>query len=383
MSQNILNRVKLLMEYDTSMTNTENEKKIQDAFVIEEQAWLASLKQLFTGTFDDFTKMFLKQGENFVDDAGRVITNFDELTAALQGKLLKAGAINKIRKGLLINGGTKLTPTLQSALVDDLLTKGGKNLLSKGGATKKEIAQAYVKTGYPQNVANEIAGKVLKLRKRYNITVSGTAPVTTGGGVIGNLKISEKIKRTIQEFKKTGDGWRKFKKYAIAIGIPVGIALLWWNSTTGENVQDEDAKKDTGGGGASGSGFRDCNQKDFLMKGCKSEKIKDLQTCIGFTGKDVDGIWGDDTQSRMVQLGLATGILVSDIEGICNAYNQIKTGSKADLESSREKLQNRQQNRTFSGEEPYADYDATSPSSSTPSTQPSGTNSTEGPTAEY
>jgi len=81
----------------------------------------------------------------------------------------------------------------------------------------------------------------------------------------------------------------------------------------------------------------------------------------------------------MVELGLATGILVSDIEGICNAYNQIKTGPKADLESSRQNLQSRQNVKYFSGEEPYADYD----SASTPSTQPSGTGSTEGPTADY
>ena len=59
--------------------------------------------------------------------------------------------------------------------------------------------------------------------------------------------------------------------------------------------------------------------------------------------------------------------------------NQIKTGPKADLEASRQNLQNRQNVKYFSGEEPYADYD----SASTPSTQPSGTSSTEGPTAEY
>ena len=30
--------------------------------------------------------------------------------------------------------------------------------------------------------------------------------------------------------------------------------------------------------------------------------IIDLQTCIGFTGRDVDGLWGDKTQARMVEL---------------------------------------------------------------------------------
>ena len=372
MSQEILNRVKLLMEYDTSMTNTENKNKIQDVSIIEEQAWVASLRQLFSGTFDDFTKMFLKQGELLVDDAGRAISNFDELTTALRGGLLKAGTINKIRKGLLIRGGTKLTPTLQTSLIDDLLAKGGKNLLSKGGATKKEITDAYMKMGYPQNVAKEIAGKVLNLRKRYNI-VAGVTRSTTS-----NVTVSQKVKKVAEDFFKRGEKWTTFKRYALRIGIPLAIAAVIWALVSGEEVSDPDVDK-TGGG--SGSTYRDCNSVDFLSQGCKSNKIKDLQTCIGLTGRDVDGIWGPKTQSRMVELGLATGILVSDIEGICNSYNQIKTGSNADLESSREKLQNRQQNRTFSGEEPYADYDAASTSS--PSTQPSGINSTEGLTAEY
>jgi len=372
MSQEILNRVKLLMEYDTSMTNTENKNKIQDVSIIEEQAWVASLRQLFSGTFDDFTKMFLKQGELLVDDAGRAISNFDELTTALRGGLLKAGTINKIRKGLLIRGGTKLTPTLQTSLIDDLLAKGGKNLLSKGGATKKEITDAYMKMGYPQNVAKEIAGKVLNLRRRYNI-VAGVTRSTTS-----NVTVSQKVKKVAEDFFKRGEKWTTFKRYALRIGIPLAIAAVIWALVSGEEVSDPDVDK-TGGG--SGSTYRDCNSVDFLSQGCKSNKIKDLQTCIGLTGRDVDGIWGPKTQSRMVELGLATGILVSDIEGICNSYNQIKTGSNADLESSREKLQNRQQNRTFSGEEPYADYDAASTSS--PSTQPSGINSTEGLTAEY
>ena len=188
----------------------------------------------------------------------------------------------------------------------------------------------------------------------------------------------------ITETRRGFKSWANWVKWGKRIGIGAGVLwlLFYFMSDDATPVPDDITPTPTPPSpNPESSNYRDCNSVEFLSQGCKSEKIKDLQTCIGLTGRDVDGLWGPKTQAKMVELGLATGILVSDIEGICNSYNQIKTGSNADLESSREKLQNRQQNRTFSGEEPYADYDAASTSS--PSTQPSGTNSTEGLTAEY
>jgi hypothetical protein len=244
-------------------------------------------------------------------------------------------------------------------------------VLQKGGVDKRALKTSYKNLGYPDDVADAIATRVLKLRKTKNIVTP--KPTTTT-----NVTVSQKVKKVAEDFFKRGEKWTTFKRYAIRIGIPLAIAAVIWGLVSGEEVSDPDVDN-TGGGSGSGGTYRNCNSVDFLSQGCKSEKIKQLQTCIGFTGKDVDGFWGDKTQARMVELGLATGILVSDIEGICNAYNQIKTGPKADLEASRQNLQNRQNVKYFSGEEPYADYD----SASTPSTQSSGVNSTEGPTAEY
>jgi len=231
-----------------------------------------------------------------------------------------------------------------------------------------------------------------------NASKTGSKNVRTAKGGTKNLKrpaLSEKqvleLDRAVTNGAKeqiiieTGRGfksWANWVKWGKRIGIGAGVLwLLWYFMSDDVTPVPDDITPTPPSPNPESSNFRDCNSVEFLSQGCKSEKIKDLQTCIGFTGRYVDGLWGPKTQARMVELGLATGILVSDIEGICNSYNQIKTGSNADLESSREKLQNRQQNRTFSGEEPYADYDAASTSS--PSTQPSGTNSTEGPTAEY
>lgn len=366
MNQNFTNRVRLLMEYDTSTTESENNDRIFKKNVLNETGGIvaSSLKSGFAGTFDDILRN-VKGG--LKNTKGVAIKNIDDLTKNIEKGLVSPAMMGQVRRSLLKTG--RITTQFRNELIDDLLSVPG--VLQKGGKTQSQLKLSYKNLGYSDDVADAIAKRVIQLRKTKGpVTPKPITPTT-------NVTVSQKVKKVAEDFFKRGEKWTTFKRYALRIGIPLAIAAVIWALVSGEEVSDPDV--DNTGGGGSGSGYRDCNSVDFLSQGCKSNKIKDLQTCIGLTGRDIDGIWGPKTQARMVELGLATGILVSDIEGICNAYNQVKTGSKADLEASREKLQNRQQNRTFSGEEPYADYDT----ASTPSTQPSGTSSSEGPTAEY
>ena len=366
MNQNFTNRVRLLMEYDTSTTESENNDRIFKKNVLNEQGGIvaSSLKSGFAGTFDDILRN-VKGG--LKNTKGVAIKNIDDLTKNIEKGLVSPAMMGQVRRSLLKTG--RITTQFRDELIDDLLSVPG--VLQKGGKTQSQLKLSYKNLGYSDDVADAISKRVIQLRKTKGIV--SPKPTTS----TANVTVSQKVKQVAEGFFKRGEKWTTFKRYALRIGIPLAIAAVIWALVSGEEVSDPDV--DNTGGGGSGSGYRDCNSVDFLSQGCKSNKIKDLQTCIGLTGRDIDGIWGPKTQARMVELGLATGILVSDIEGICNAYNQVKTGSKADLEASREKLQNRQQNRTFSGEEPYADYDT----ASTPSTQPSGTSSSEGPTAEY
>jgi hypothetical protein len=368
MNQNFANRVKLLMEYDTSTTKSENSDRIFEKNVLNEQGGIvaSSLKSGFAGTFDDILRN-VKGGLKNIN--GVAIKNIDDLTKNIEKGLVSPAMMGQVRRSLLKTG--RITTQFRDELIDDLLSVPG--VIQKGGTTQSQLKLSYKNLGYSDDVADAISKRVIQLRKTKGIVSPKPTTTTT------NITVSQKVKKVAEDFFKRGEKWTTFKRYALRIGIPLAIAAVIWALVSGEEVSDPDVDKTGGGGSGSGGNYRDCNSVDFLSQGCKSNKIKDLQTCIGLTGRDVDGLWGPKTQARMVELGLATGILVSDIEGICNAYNQVKTGSKADLETSREKLQNRQQNRTFSGEEPYADYDT----ASTPSTQPSGTSSTEGPTAEY
>ena len=374
MNQNFADRVKLLMEYDTSTTKTENSNRIFENNVLNEYGGIlaSSLKSGFSGTYDDILRGVSKAQQNVLKNIkgknGTVIKNLDDLITSIEKGLITPTTMGQIRRGLLKSG--KITPQFRDELIDDLLSVPG--VLQKGGNTEEAIKGSYMALGYSDEVAGAIAKRVTKLRKSKGVVPPKPTTATT------NITVSQKVKKVAEDFFKRGEKWTTFKRYAIRIGIPLAIAAVIWGLVSGEEVSDPDVDN-TGGGSGSGGTYRNCNSVDFLSQGCKSEKIKQLQTCIGFTGKDVDGFWGDKTQARMVELGLATGILVSDIEGICNAYNQIKTGPKADLEASRQNLQNRQNVKYFSVEEPYADYD----SASTPSTQSSGVNSTEGPTAEY
>ena len=365
MSQNFADRVKLLMEYDTSTTKTENASKIFDKNIISEQLGTL-IKTGFAGTFDDIIRN-VKGG--LKNSKGVAIKNTDDLVKNIERGLVSPAMMGQVRRSLLKSG--KISPQLRDELIDDLLTVPG--VIQKGGATQSQIKASYKNLGYSDDVADAISKKVVKLRKSGGIVPPKPTTATT------NITVSQKVKKVAEDFFKRGEKWTTFKRYALRIGIPLAIAAVIWALVSGEEVSDPDVDNTGGGSGSSGR-YRDCNSVDFLSQGCKAEKIKQLQTCIGFTGKDVDGFWGDDTQARMVELGLATGILVSDIEGICNAYNQIKTGPKADLETSRQNLQNRQNVKYFPGEEgPYADYDTQSQQSN----KSSGVSSSEGPTAEY
>lgn len=364
MSSNFADRVRLLMEYDTSLTSVENKSKIITENVIVEQYLAPLIKTGFAGTFDDIMRSVkggLKNTKNVP------IKSLDDLIINVEKGTLSPAMMGQVRRGLLRTG--KITPQLQSQLIDDLLEVPG--VVYKGGNTKNAIKDSYKRLGYSDEVAEEISKKVMKLRKAKPKVTTSTTTVTATN------KPSPGVIAKARTFFKTSN-WESFKKWGKKLLIPVALLALAWYIVSGDEVSDPEVVDDNGGGGGGGSssGFRDCNSLDFLSEGCKSERIKQLQTCIGFKGKDVDGIWGPNTQERMRQLGLHTGILVADIDAICKTYNEVKNPEQTQTQSQN---QNSQSINYFPGEEPYANYDG----ESSPSNVPSEITGSEGPTANY
>jgi len=377
MSSNIIDRVRLIMEYDTSLTSSENKSKLINEVSGKQlqQIFGNAIKGGFRGSLDDITRLMpqnqLVNGKLFTKStanvAGIEIKTIDELFDALDNGLVSPKQIGGIRLSLL-KQPQALSPGLRTALIDDLLSK--KDVLSKGGSTAKEIKASYMKLGYSDDVADEIAKKVIAKRKKLGMSGTKPKPKPKGNpspGVIAKAK----------EFYRTSN-WEAYKKWGIRLGIPAGLLALAWYMASGEDVSDPDVDKDNQGGGGSTTGYRDCNSLDFLSQGCKSERIRELQTCIGFKGKDVDGIWGPKTQERMKQLGLHTGILVADIESICKTYNELNK-TKETQQTNQRQTQDSQSINYFTGEEPYASYDG----ESVPSNAPSEITGSEGPTANY
>lgn len=365
MSSNFADRVRLLMEYDTSLTSVENKSKIIKEDIVVEQFLAPLIKSGFAGTFDDIMRS-VKGGLKNTNNA--VIKNLDDLIVNIEKGTMSPAMMGQVRRGLLRTG--KITPALQSQLIDDLLEVPG--VVYKGGSTQKAVKESYKMLGYSDEVAEEISKKVMKLRKAKPKATTAKTTVTA------ETRPSPEVIAKAKVFFKSSN-WEAYKKWGMKLGIPLALLALAWYIVSGEDVSDPDVDKDKqGGGGGSSTGFRDCNSLDFLSQGCKAEKIKQLQTCIGFKGKDVDGIWGPNTQERMRQLGLHTGILVADIESICKTYNELNK-TKETQQTNQRQTQDSQSINYFTGEEPYASYDG----ESVPSNAPSEITGSEGPTANY
>lgn len=73
-----------------------------------------------------------------------------------------------------------------------------------------------------------------------------------------------------------------------------------------------------GGGGGNTSKFKNCEAVEFQTYGCRSTHISRVQACLGFTGKDIDGKWGNNTNNKLKDLGFASGFDKDDVELVCS-----------------------------------------------------------------
>lgn len=72
-------------------------------------------------------------------------------------------------------------------------------------------------------------------------------------------------------------------------------------------------KSGKSGGGTGGGSYKDCS--GTYTKGCKSEKIREVQGCLGLK---TDGKFGDNTQKALVAKGYPNGFTDADVNKICN-----------------------------------------------------------------
>jgi hypothetical protein len=343
MTNPIVDRIRLMMEYDLSKTSTENLSLIQ-----EQPVGLASvLGATSKSVIDDVIRAIPGGVRN---TGGKVLKNADDVIRASSRNLLSAATAGQLRMGLLRNPG--ISKDIQKQLIDDLVSST--QVASRyQGKTAAQIAKTYKTAGYTDDVANEIGRKIAAVNKaggKVAVTTTTTATKNVKAIPQGNyMGISSYIWNRAGQVIRTMS-WLNFLKWGLKLGLSVIVIHYLWKWFTGEDPKDEDGnvvpqpKPE--------SKYRDCEGQEVITMGCKSSDVRRLQGCIGV---EADGAWGPKTQSRMVELGLGQGLSVSDIDQICKTQD--------DVEQEAEQNANDKLNPKVRGSE--TEFDVSSNSSNT------------------
>jgi hypothetical protein len=263
-----LNRVKLLMSYDSKNTLSENIEIIkldESKKIISEQTGKALLKSIL-GTSDEAAALALKTTKNLKYTAGvklfddiaiygnTGLRSGDEVMTALIKNTLNKAQLSELAKGLMKTG--KATGSLRTTLTNkaaDLAVKDARYVK----LSQKQLKDALIKKGYDSGIADEIASKFANKR--------GTPTVKTGNKPGGKTRTPRKPrvksttytptpgKTTIWQNLKTriaGMARGKIFKYLLIAG---GLYLVWkwWTDEgsapfpecIGKNIPKEDFEK--------------------------------------------------------------------------------------------------------------------------------------------
>jgi len=350
MTNPIVDRIRLMMEYDLSKTSTENLSLIQETPVLA-----SVLGATARNVIDDVMRAIPGGVRN---TRGKVLKNADDVIRASSRDLLSAATAGQLRMGLLKNPG--ISKDIQKQLIDDLVSSTqvasryrGLNPTTGEKYTAATIGKKYEAAGFPKDVSVEIGKKIIAANKavgKVAVTTTTTATKNVKAIPQGNyMGISSTIWNRAGQVIRTMS-WLNFLKWGLKLGLSVIVIHYLWKWFTGEDPKDEDGnvvpqpKPE--------SKYRDCEGQEVITMGCKSSDVRRLQGCIGV---EADGAWGPKTQSRMVELGLGQGLSVSDIDQICKTQD--------DVEQEAEQNANDKLNPKVRGSE--AEFDVSTNSSNT------------------
>lgn len=248
--ENILNeqlkRVKLLMEYDTSLTLTDNE------LLIFEQ------RQFFRNFTDDAIKTLsgelkgFKMFGNSADAAETFLKNarVGRATAQEMGmftkEVLKNPGLAKTNIGLFDDAAANYTKQLMNA-------KGSKAVQFQN-ATQADRISMLKNDGYSEAAINRIVKQADDIKPPVGNT-SVTTAVDAGTGVASGVGKGNIMKRGYDKLKdKLGElrtvakgGWKKALVWAAGLGIS-GAALWYFMQDNGVQAQDTPTTPPTDGG---------------------------------------------------------------------------------------------------------------------------------------
>lgn len=219
--ENILNRIKLLMEYDTSKTLSENILIVEIVSTADDL--LRGLKILGNaGVADD---IFKRAGIQSVDTAGNVvaINTLDDFVKF--GRNMSPANLGKVQSNLL---KSTLPIADKAKYIENYVAQNIKKGFGKG-MNATQISDDLVKRGFPKDVADDIANKMTSHYSGVNLI--GTTPQkSTGAGVINKTITASNKKSTFKNWIKNFGSWNSMsrtQKILTIVGSGLGVYLLW------------------------------------------------------------------------------------------------------------------------------------------------------------
>jgi hypothetical protein len=308
-----LNKAKLLMKYNTKVTLSENlinnKTFVSNGSLLTEQPVKTLLKALF-GTADELAIASLKKAGNakylssvkFLDDVAAQVgfKNGDEIAKAMANGTLKAAQIGPLAKALLKQG--KVTGSLRTVLTDKAAKISLKKFPNMSG---KNVKSDLIKKGYDPAIADEIAMKVANKNVPKNVPVKPT-------------DIDDAIANIPKTPVKDQSTFTALKRWGLGAGLTLGtIALLYayFNDNAVEDIVDTEENQETPPPPPPPpvtNRYRNCT--GTYTKGCKSEAIKPVQTCLGLVP---DGKFWVKTQAALEAKGFPNGFTDADVSKIC------------------------------------------------------------------
>ena len=228
-----LNRVKLLMSYDSKNTLSENIeiiKLVESKKIISEQGSKTFLKAIL-GTSDEAAALALKTTRNLKYTAGVTLFNDvkiygktglssgDGVMTALINNTLTKAQLSELAKGLMKTG--KATGSLRTTLTNKAADMAVKDV-KYANMTQTQVSKSLVKKGYDPAIADEIAAKFANKKGLSNIS-----PVKGGNTptINSNIPISP----------QTVPKWLKGALYVAGPGATLGTIYLAWKTFFGED----------------------------------------------------------------------------------------------------------------------------------------------------
>jgi hypothetical protein len=225
---------------------------------------------------------------------------------------LKANQIGPLAKALLKQG--KVTGSLRTVLTDKAANISLKKFPNMSGA---KVKNDLIKKGYDPAIADEIAMKVANKNVPKNVPIK---PTDVDDAITNITKTPIKDRTTLSALKKWGLG----------AGLTLGtIALLYayFNDKPVENVTDDNEETPPPPPPPPPVTNRYRNCTGTYTKGCKSEAIKPVQTCLGLVP---DGKFWVKTQAALEAKGFPNGFTDADVSKICGNQTPPPPPAKTD-----------------------------------------------------